>query len=400
MAVRGVYSGEEKKMLEEWERDADTRQGWAKPGGMGAMWTSAPNKVTTESLIRYGAEKDRYNPFWSSEEYAIGSRWGGLIGAPWFLENLKPDERMMNTPKSLFRTFYLMGHDIETYQPIRPGDVIRTWQKRPVLEDSTDPSGKGPRKFRYIDGHCDWINQRDEIIGKFTQYVEVTLWETERPQDKFLDDYGYTQKELDYIAELTEAERPRGGNTLYWEDVKVGDNPQTIVNGPTDFTHLSFGGPPATPPNSFQPRKFERYVAPTGGPVMFGYIPGKDGLLYPTHGGRHNNNRAAQWEGGPQAWLFNFEPRYQMTRLVTNYIGDDGFVCKLGWRHQFRTPVGDTIIARAEITKKYVENGEHLIDLRIWCTDLRGTITDMALATAKLVTKGDYSTIYKKIMKR
>jgi len=398
MAVRGVYSSEEKKMLEAWNQEADTRVGWVKPGGMGAILANAANVVTKDSLIRYGYEKDPYNPFWSSEDYAIASRWGGLIGAPWFLENFKPDEKMMHSPKSLFRTFYLMGHDIEVYQPIRPGDTIRTWQKRPVMEDSTDLNGKSPRKFRYIDGHCDWINQNNEIIGKFTQYVEVTLWEGDFPHDKYLGEYGYTQKELDYIAKLTEAERPRGPIPLYWEDVKVGDQTDPIANGPTGFTTLHFGGP--GPSAVRQPRKFEKYEEPTGGPIMFGYVPDKKtGLLYPTQGGRHNNDRTAQYEGGPQAWLFNFEPRYQMTRTVTNWIGDDGFVCKLGWRHQFRTPVGDTLISKGEVTRKYIEDGEHLVDMKIWCQDLRGTLTDFALATVKLPSKDNYPG-FPKVIKR
>jgi hypothetical protein len=293
-----------------------------------------------------------------------------------------------------------MGHDYEYFQPIRPGDTIRTWAFRPTLEDSTDLSGKGPRKFRYIDGQCDYINQRDEIIGTLKQRVEVTLHEGRPTVDKPYDDYGYTQKELDYLAEVFESERPRGAEIRYWEDVNVGDDMGTITDGPTTFLNMPFPTPPA-PPGGVPRRAFMRYQEPLGGPVMVGYIPDRDtGLLYPVHGGRHGNDRAARFEGGPHAWIFNVQSRYPMSRLITNWIGDDGFVCKFGWRHVWRTPVGDAFLVNGKVLKKYVDKGEHLLDLSVWCLNLRGTITDMAFATVKLVSKEDKYPGARQVIKR
>jgi len=106
-----------------------------------------------------------------------------------------------------------MGHDYEYYQPVRPGDTIRTWALRPTLEDFNDLSGKGPRKLRYVDGQCNYINQRGEIMGAFEQHVEVALHEGDPPVDKYFPDYGYTQKELAYLAEILDSEKPRGTET-------------------------------------------------------------------------------------------------------------------------------------------------------------------------------------------
>jgi hypothetical protein len=89
-----------------------------------------------------------------------------------------------------------------------------------------------------------------------------------------------------------------------------------------------------------------------------------------------------------------------MCRLITNWIGDDGFVCKFGWRHVWRTPVGDALLINGKVVKKYVDNGEHLVDLSVWCLNLRGTITDMALATVKLISKEDRYPDAKKVIKR
>jgi hypothetical protein len=405
MAVRGKYSDLEKQILENFNKEADGRQGWAKPRpgvammGFGVGMADSPT-VTAAAIKQHASGIDPWNPLWNLEAYAFGTRWASMIAHPFFAERFKPMESMVKTQKGLFLTFYLMGHDIEVFQPIYPGDTIRAWGRRPLLEDSTDLSGKGPRKFRYVDVQCDFINQRDEIVTAFKQYVEITLHEGRPPVDKYFADYGYTQKELDFLAEVTEAEKPRGPEIRYWEDVKVGDAPQPVTDSPTSFLHMTFGPPPA-PPGEVSKRTFTRYEEPLGGPVMFGYVPDRDtGLLYPTHGGRHANDRTAQFEGGPRAWIYNVQSRYPMCRLVTNWMGDDGFLCKFSWRHVWRTPVGDAIIANGRVVKKYVVNGEHMVDLSVWCLNLRGTITDMATATVKLISKEDKYPDVKKVVKR
>jgi hypothetical protein len=41
-----------------------------------------------------------------------------------------------------------------------------------------------------------------------------------------------------------------------------------------------------------------------------------------------------------------------------------------------------------------------LVDLSVWCLNLRGSITDMALATVKLLSKEDKYPDAKKVIKR
>ena len=159
MAVRGMYSDLEKEILENFEKEADTREGWHKPTPNAPPFMKGALFITAKSPKEYAAGLDPWNPFWNLEEYAVATRRGGLIAHPFYLERLKPMESMLKTRRGLFLTFYLMGHDYKYCQPVRPGDTIRTWALRPTLEDSTDLSGTGPRKFRYVDGQCDYINQ-------------------------------------------------------------------------------------------------------------------------------------------------------------------------------------------------------------------------------------------------
>ena len=402
MAVRGIYSDLEKKMLETFEKDSESREGWSKPAtGMEAAFNLAGSPHVTAAMVQeYGVSNDPWNPFWHDAAWATASRWGGLIAHPWFAaDRFKPLEKMLESPRGRFLTFYLMGHDLEIYQPIRPGDTIRAWLKRPTLEDVTDPNGKEPRRFHYIDVWTEMFNQRDECIFSLKQYIDITIYEGAPKADKWLSDYGYTPQELEYLAQIYETEKPRGSHVRFWEDVNVGDLLPPVTTGPTPPANLI--APPPPKPGEVPKRVFPRPVEPTGGPIMFGYIPDrKTGLWYPTQGGRHNSDRAAQFEGGPRAWIYNYVSRGIMCRCVTNWMGDDAFMCKFGWRHIWRTPLGDTLIAHGKIIRKYIENAEHLVDIRLWCLNLRGTITDMATTTLKLLSREDPFPNYPKVINR
>lgn len=343
---------------------------------------------------------DPWNPLYNNEAYARSTRWGTPIAHPFLTDGyvLGPEQSMLQARKGYFTYFYLIGHESEYYQPIRLGDTIRVWRKRPILEDSTDLSGKGPRMFRYVDGQCDYINQRDEIVGKFAQMCYLTLYEGAPPVEKQLPDYGYTQKELDHIIKLVEDEKLRGSQILFWEDVKVGDSTPITATGPINLR--PFDWPTYLPTSK---RAVAKYEEPFGGPIQFGYIPDrKTGLIYMIKGGvgRHADSRASQYEGGRQAWGFNFDTRDPLIRAVTNWMGDDGFITKFTWRHVWRTPLGDNLYVNGKVVKKYVENGEHLVDMKFWCLDMRGCITDMSYATVKLVSKNDPYPPVKKIISR
>ena len=76
-----------------------------------------------------------------------------------------------------------------------------------------------------------------------------------------------------------------------------------------------------------------------------------------------------------------------MGRLVTNWMGDDGFLRKFDWRHMTQSAVGDTLIGRGKVTNKRVEDSEHLVDLRVWLEDIRGYVTEASIVTVSLCSK-------------
>ena len=74
MAVRGAYTEEEKEMIADFEKKAGAMFGWAK---------ALPSRVASEESIKNVARAvDCWNPLWSDENYAVNTRWGGIIAPP------------------------------------------------------------------------------------------------------------------------------------------------------------------------------------------------------------------------------------------------------------------------------------------------------------------------------
>lgn len=115
--------------------------------------------------------------------------------------------------------------------------------------------------------------------------------------------------------------------------------------------------------------------------------------------------------------FYNDTPAKIITRLVTNYIGDAGFVTRIGWEFQQLTKEmqlertggeyldkvpymkdkgctehggeGDTVIGKGYVTDKYInDKGEGIIDLVCWAETLdEGKIVEVCPASARLPLK-------------
>ena len=55
--------------------------------------------------------------------------------------------------------------------------------------------------------------------------------------------------------------------------------------------------------------------------------------------------------------------------------------------------VGDTHWMKGKVTKKYIVNGEHLVDIECWGENQRGEITLPGSATVRLPSKNPQKTI-------
>jgi len=386
MVVRGVYTEAEQRMLaEEGERFAQI-EGWHR--------SERPIVASEETLRRMGLGVDPWNPLWHDNGYALETRWGRLRAFPTFLGFFGDTGIMsLRAPAECGEQYMIwMGEDYEFDRPVLAGDTITVYQHRPQIFDVTPLSGQGPRIFGLVEADVEYFDQDGQRLGRLRNYVQRTF-RFDRPPIHPMPEYTYTREELLYLGELMKGEKIRGADTLFWEDVEEGSDLVPIVTGPTDMATNSL--PAAIIPDLgdffLHARRF--FLESLGDPLGPEFIldpadPTRS--HYRVRGGpmgRHYSDLAAQAEGEPCAWLFGVVSRFSLLRVLTNWMGDDAVIRRFCWRHMTRTRVGDAMVGHGRVVARRVQNGEHLVDLHLWLRNLRGNISEAALATVSLPSR-------------
>ena len=385
MAVQGVYTREEEKMLADWREKADKLVGWLGEKTSEAVSYPVFHRVATKELIMHMAFADDYwNPLWRDESYARNTRWGGIIAPPLFQHCIThrgglnipmkaPPE--MGTADSNFAGDYW-----EFFKPIYVGDSFKVWVGRARIEDVTGDK-TAPRRFKAT-AVLSYINQRDEVTATVHEHRFITISPrvTKKKELKFTEEYQYTPEQMEAIDRAADAEEIRGARPRYWEDVRTGEELKPIVREPvTVWDQLveiqGFGL------GVFPMREVRRQT------------PGRI-IVDPVTNIRHKSiefhlsERTAKLLGSYSTTLIYPTVEHFLARIITNWMGDDGFLRGLDCLKLSNTPLGDAIFGYGRVTRKHISSdGEHLVDLDVWMESVRGYISNVATATVSLLSK-------------
>ena len=75
-------------------------------------------------------------------------------------------------------------------------------------------------------------------------------------------------------------------------------------------------------------------------------------------------------------------------QLMTDWIGDKGKLKKLSCNYRGNDLPGENITCRGKVTKKYVQDSEHMVECEIWTENVQGEKTTPGTAIAVLPSKG------------
>lgn len=387
MAERGVYTKAEARMLEAEAQRFAGMEGWYRP--------QRPMVATEESIRRMGLGVDPWNPLWHDESYAKGTRWGAIVAYPTFLGFFgETGIRELRAPAECGRQYMIwMGEDYEFRRPIVPGDTLQVYQHRPQIFDVTPPGGDGPRVYGLLEGDLEYFDRDQRPVGRLKNYVQRTF-QSEPPPIHPMPEYTYTREEIEYLGRLMIEEEVRGATPRFWEDVQVGDEARPIVTGPTTMGTNSLVSAINPDLGDFFKHTRHFYLESLGDELGPEFIPDPSEpasgryLIRGGPMGRHYSDLAAQAEGEPCAWLFGVIGRFSLLRVLTNWMGDDAVLRRFCWRHMTRTRVGDAMVAHAKVTHKRLEDSEHLVDLHVWLRNMRGNVSEAAVASVSLPTRG------------
>ncbi|MBI2316005.1 MAG: acyl dehydratase [Betaproteobacteria bacterium] len=135
----------------------------------------------------------------------------------------------------------------------------------------------------------------------------------------------------------------------YWDDIEVGDE---------------------VPPVSF-PLSIYRMVMAAGGNRDFNSI--------------HHNSEYARRTGAPDMYANNTFLQGMWERTVREYIGLAGVIRKVaGFRMKIFNTVGETVVTRGRVKRRWLEGATGMLELEIWCETSKGVSVGPGTVTVTL----------------
>jgi acyl dehydratase len=336
----------------------------------------------------YGDE----NPLWCDLDYGKTTRWGGLIAPPNFLYTMGESDSQQLTPehKALLKGDPLIGlgsyqavMEFEWWRPLHAGDRLkrRSALIGVIVRDNSKFSG---RTVSEVQGYI-YRNQNDELtsIQRGTWMRAERHASAERKKEYELPK-PYSKEQLAEIDAAYEAETIRGADPLYFEDVKEGDAIPTIVRGPmrtSDLIIWHIGwGMQLTPPGAFRLSYKIRKKVP--------------GMYTPNAMGVPDTVQRLHWEkdwanelGIPISYDYGGLRETFLTNIITNWMGDEGWLWKLSCQHRKFVYTGDTYWMKGRVKRKEQKDGRNEVHLDVWVENQWGTIVTPGEAVVLLPTR-------------
>lgn len=378
-----VYTQEEKKMLEGFQKSAEEMSGWVVP---------MRRDTADEHSIRLWAQAfDPKNPLWNDPVYAEKSRWGSLIAPPLYHECIsliswgyRPPEEL-GAPGAHERKGlpFMIGEEFEFFRPIRAGERFRVWRHSPALTKDEENDDPDILKYTFMPHNADLLDLDGNMIANSKCFLRYWLSKTPpAPAAEPYQERVYTNEELDRINALYDAEEIRGSKTRWWEDVVVGEELCPAVLGPTtewDMLVISVG-------RQDQDLYTMQYLRSQPNAPS---LPDPVSNIPKCFMEGHISNQSSQRRGKGRAMHAGAVDRSVMIRVATNWMGDDAFMRRFSWQPLIDTGTGDTLFGHGRVTDKFVSDGEHMVELELWVTDMDDRRVDQGRAVIRLCSRED-----------
>ncbi len=339
-------------------------------------------EITADNVRDFCNYMGSENPLFLDAAYAEKTRWGGMIAPPAMVGQaiIAPGLRGIQ--------WIYAGIEWEFFQVMRPGNLI---SQRGRLLDAVEKQGKTvPRMILQI-GQLDCTAADGAPVARSRVYhMRTPRRQAPGGMDYTVEPHRWSAEELDALDQEMLSEAPRGSQTRYWEEVTEEEEMAPVVYGPlrvveigltgsfTDSGAASGEGVAHNGAHIYQILNRRRHPSDT-------FADPETGVQDHPHRGHwesfmaHEVGMPGVYDMGPQrvSWL---------CRYITDWMGDDAFLVRLSAHLRRPNIVGDVTRIRGRVTRKWVENGFHLVQCEMQAVNQRNEIIMPGSAVVSLPT--------------
>lgn len=323
------------------------------------------------------------NPLWLDGDYANSSPWGCIVAPPCILYAV---DNTVVAPKLPGVQWIYAGTAWTWFEPILINDSFRVEAK---LVGQEEKKGRRFSSWLLQTGEIRYYNQHDRLVAIAMGRCARTprgdgLVKEGADRLAVREPHRYTAEEIEDIEAAVLAEPRRGSDPLYWEDVAVGDAIPQVVRGPLSIVDIM------------------AWYSAQQGAQPYGGVHG-DALRYrQRHADYHVNKSTGARESAGRGHLeartggdvgmggaYDIGPQRisWAQHMLTNWMGDHGFLHKLDIAVRRPNLVGDTLWWRGEITGKSIDSGRCAVELGLSAINQEGAVSAQGCATVLLPSR-------------
>jgi acyl dehydratase len=312
-------------------------------------------EASADAIRHFAYGTDDGNPLWLDPDYAAKGRYKKIVAPPAFVVSvLYPI--LHGAPMDAPLSSLIGGVEYEWFLPVFVGDKLRA---KSVQKDMYEKKSSSGRRLVFVISECTYWNQNDQVVAKaIGTMIRATQVGTELLFERPI--YRYNDRELEEIEKAFKSEKRTGNRSLYWEDVSVGQETPTLVRGPLTIGDMVC---------------WNAALGPAYKAGRLGYLD----LLKAPHNAARNPITGWKVKYSQQHEDFNLSSRRGMPGpfdngvmrfawvcpLVTNWMGDDGFLRRLYVQVKAPNIYGDTTWYSGKVAEKIRDNDGARVRIQI-----------------------------------
>lgn len=331
--------------------------------------------VTADAIRHFAYGTDDDNPLWLDPDYASKTKHGKPLAPPAYLVSvLYPI--LHGAPMKAPLASLIGGVEYEWFKPVTLGDSLAAVSRQKEFFEKRNKEG---RRLNFVISEIIYSNQHDEVVGKATgtmimatQVGRVVMFE--RPIHRCTDE------DLADLEAAFRAEKRAGAETPKFDDVEAGEDIGPIVRGPLTIGDMVCWNAGIGP--SYKAGRWG-YLDLQKSPHVAALNPATNFSV--KYSQQHEDFNLAAGRGMPGPFDNGVMRFAWVAPLITNWMGDDGFLRKL--YVQVRQPViyGDIVTYEGKVTEKDVT--QNLVKIEITGTNQEGDVATKGSAEVILPGK-------------